>query len=170
MSAIDRRDLISPFNSSVEIGFRALVLLNEVYPSELSLRHLVILDYMLVHSDDIEGGPIGLHPKTPYRSGELLVRRDPLQSGIELFRSRGLIEKRYRTKGEFYAASEQSDSFLSVISTPYSSKLFDRAEWVASEFGSTSLDDLESIVRDNLGNWGAEFEVVVERQLEVDGG
>lgn len=159
MTTTTRHDGVSLFNGPIEIGYRALVLLNETYPDEYSLRHLVIFDYLLVHSDDIENGPVGLHPKTPYRSGELLVRRNPLQNGLALFHSRGLIEKHYREHGVFYSASEQSESFLAVIEARYSSMLIERAEWVASRFGTSSLGELEQIVRQNLGIWGAEFEM-----------
>ena len=168
MTTITRHDTVSPFNSPVEIGFRSLVLLNEAYPSEYSLRHLVIFDYLLVHSDDIEDGPVGLHPKTPYRSGELLVRRNPLQDGLALFHSRGLIEKRYRDNGVFYSASEHSESFLAVMEARYSSMLVERAEWVASRFGSSSLSELELMVSENLGTWGAEFEIATVLWPETD--
>lgn len=75
---------LSPFNSPVESGLRACVLLYSLFPIASSLQRLVVLDYMLIHSDDVPDGPPGLHPKTPYRSGELLVRRDTLHRGIIL--------------------------------------------------------------------------------------
>lgn len=161
---------MSPFNSSVELGFRALVLLNEVYPQEFSLRHLVIFDYLMVHSDDVEGGPIGLHPKTPYRSGELLVRRELLQDGILLFHSRGLIDRRYREAGVFYVASDKTESFLAVIETGYCYRLTSRAEWVASAFHGVPIESLEDLVSTNLGRWGAEFEMASVLWSETDGG
>lgn len=169
MSTDSRITSVSPFNSSVELGFRALVLLNETYPQEFSLRHLVIFDYLMVHSDDIDGGPDGLHPRTPYRSGELLVRREPLQDGLLLFHSRGLIEKRYRETGVFYAASDRTESFLAVIEAEYCSRLTSRAQWVASAFDGVPLQSLENLVNTNLGRWGAEFEMAAVLWSETDG-
>ncbi len=168
MSTAAPRSPASPFNSPVELGFRALVFLNEVYPSEFSLRHLVIFDYLMVHSDDIDGGPDGLHPQTPYRSGELLVRRDPLQDGLLLFHSRGLIDKQYRNSGVFYAASDKTESFLAVIEADYSSRLTDRAQWVASSFGVVSIESMEDLVKENLGQWGAEFEMAAVLWTETE--
>ncbi|MEZ6077704.1 MAG: ABC-three component system middle component 2 [Pirellulaceae bacterium] len=112
MSIGSNEAVVSPFNSPVELGFRTLVLLNEAFPKKFSLRQLVIFDYLMVHSDDVSGGPAGLHPQTPYRSGELLVRREPLQAGIELFHSRGLIEELYRATGVFFC-SERSHRIVS---------------------------------------------------------
>ncbi len=154
-----RETRIIPFNSSVELGFRALVVLNETFPIDYSLRHLVIFDYLMVHSDDIDGGPDGLHPKTPYRSGELLVRREPLQRGLHLFCSRGLVRKHYRERGVFYGANDNSQAFLDSIDSTYFNRLTDRAKWVASNFGNTGLDTLQGLVVSNLGKWGAEFEM-----------
>ena len=67
--------IVSPFNGPVEIGLRALCVLTTAFPAAYALQRLVVFDYFLVHSDDIEGGPEGLHPRTPHRGGEILVRR-----------------------------------------------------------------------------------------------
>lgn len=50
---------VSPFNGPVEIGLRALCVLTTAFPSAYALQRLVIFDYFLVHSDDIDGGPEG---------------------------------------------------------------------------------------------------------------
>lgn len=149
--------VIPPFNGPIEIGLRALAILNEAFPSTYSLQRLVVFDYIVVHSDDIPGGPIGLHPKTPNRSGELLVRRRGVQDGLLLYQSRGLIEQRYEKTGMFYAATERSASFLDTLQTEYLVDLRDRAGWLVGSFGDLSDSDLEQIVRENLGAWGAEF-------------
>lgn len=85
---------LQPFNGAVEIGLRALSLLNEAFPATYSLQRLVVFDYLVVHSDDLPNGPAGLHPKTPHRGGELLVRRAVLEEGLLLYQSRGLVELR----------------------------------------------------------------------------
>lgn len=159
MSSVLNELTVSPFNGAVELGFRSLVLLNECYPNEFSLRQLVVLDYLMVHSDDVSGGPEGLHPQTPYRSGELLVRREPLQDGLLLFQSRGLISKHFRPDGVLYSASETSDSFLEVIESQYYLRLKERAQWVKENFAQTNPENLEQLVGSNLGRWGAEFEM-----------
>ena len=65
---------VSLFNSPLECGLRAVVLLVECSPQELDIQRLVNYDYLLVHSGDINGPP-SLHPDSPLRSGELLVKR-----------------------------------------------------------------------------------------------
>ena len=51
-------DKIVPFNSAVEVGLRTLIVLDASYPNTSSLGRLVVFDYLLVHSDDVDGGPV----------------------------------------------------------------------------------------------------------------
>ena len=47
--------VVEPFNGPVEIGLRALCVLTTAFPAAYALQQLVVFDYFLVHSDDIEG-------------------------------------------------------------------------------------------------------------------
>lgn len=153
----ERKRFIDPFNGPVEIGLRALAVLNDIFPDAYSLQRLVIFDYLIVHSDDIPGGPAGLHPQTPHRGGELLVRRSVLQEGLMLYQSRGLVEQHYEKSGVFFAATERSAAFLDVLGTQYLLALRKRAQWLVENFGPISDADLEKMVREHIGEWGAEF-------------
>ena len=151
--------ILSPFNSPVECGLRALVLLYSLFPTAASLQRLVVFDYLLIHSDDVPDGPAGLHPRTPYRSGELLVRRDTLHRGIILYMSRGLINDLYLGSGLSYTATERTASFLDVLTSKYVAALRDRAEWVKTRFSTLTDEQLDVYVKEHLGQWGAEFEM-----------
>lgn len=155
--ADEGRRFVAPFNGAVEIGLRALAILNDAFPEAYSLQRLVVFDYLVVHSDDMPDGPIGLHPQTPHRGGELLVRRNVLQEGLLLYQSRGLIERRFEKAGVFYAATERSASFLDALNTDYVTGLRERAAWLAKSFSKLSDEELEQTVRVHLGEWGAEF-------------
>lgn len=147
----------APFNGPVEIGLRALCVLTAAYPALCSLQRLVILDYLVVHSDDIPGGPSGLHPQTPHRGGEILVRRAALQEGLLLYQSRDLVDKRYEPEGVFFSATEKSAGFLDSIDARYVVELRDRAGWAVEAFGAMTDDALTELTNANLGQWGAEF-------------
>lgn len=150
---------IAPFNSPIEIGLRAISILTDAYPSSCSLQRLIIFDYLSVHSDDISGGPVGLHPKTPHRSGELFVRRDALQKGLLLYMGRGLVEQRFEMSGVTYAATERTGAFLDVLDTEYVADLRQRTCWLVDTFHKASDEELNSLVQQNIGAWGAEFEM-----------
>ena len=146
-----------PFNGPIEIGLRATVMLCEAYPRAMSLQRLVVLDYLMVHSDDLQGGPQGLHPKTPHRSGELLVRRQVLQDGLALFQSRRLVDQHYTKEGVLFSANESSAAFVDVLCSPYIRDLRQRAVWLYSTFGDVTDTDIELLANKHIGEWGAEF-------------
>lgn len=148
---------VSPFNGPVEIGLRALCILTTAFPAAYALQRLVVFDYLLVHSDDIDGGPEGLHPRTPHRGGEILVRRGVIQEGIALYESRGLIERVYKDGGIFFAATDKSADFLDTLSTGYLASLRNRADWVVDSFGTLDDVNIDAMVRERIGTWGAEF-------------
>jgi len=153
----DTPRFVSPFNSPVELGLRALCVLTTAFPAAYALQQLVAFDYFLVHSDDVDGGPEGLHPRTPHRGGEILVRRGVIQDGLMLYESRGLIERVYRDGGIFFAATDKSADFLDTLSTKYLIGLRERADWIVENFGALDDAELDAMVRKHIGTWGAEF-------------
>ena len=100
----------SLFNSPMESGLRSLTLLVAGFPVHCDLERLVIYDYLLVHSGDVDGGPKSIHPATPHRSGEILVRRPIVESGLKKMIAKGLVEAKYSKSGITYAATEVSVS------------------------------------------------------------
>ena len=150
---------ITPFNGPVEIGLRSLAILNDAYPSAFSLQRLIVLDYLVVHSDDIPGGPTGLHPQTPHRSGELLVRRSMLEEGLLLFLSRGLIDRHYTEQGVLFSATDRSAGFLDALDSEYLTRLRERAGWLVTEFGGLTDSEMTQLAERHIGEWGAEFEM-----------
>ena len=103
---------ISPFNSPIECGLRALVLLAASGPAPCDLQRLTFFDYLLVHSGDVPGGPPSIHPPTPLRSGEALVRRQWIEKGLRLMLSRELIQPMFSETGIAYVATSLCRPFL----------------------------------------------------------
>lgn len=80
-----------------------------------------------------------------------------IQDGLTLYESRGLIERVYKDGGIFFAATDKSADFLDTLSTEYLTDLRDRADWVVNSFGALDDAELDAMVRDRIGTWGAEF-------------
>lgn len=144
-------------NGPVEVGLRALVLLVESSPHPLDLQQLVTLDYFLVHSGDVDGGPESLHPPSPLRSGEVAVRRALLEEGLDLYKLRGLIEHAPAETGFAYSAGSDAGAFLDALRTEYVERLRDRAEWVISSFALLEHADLSQTLEASLLRWRTEF-------------
>jgi hypothetical protein len=158
---------MGPFNSPLECGLRALALLVAATPATCDLQRLVFYDYLLVHSGDVPNGPDSIHPATPLRSGEALVRRHWIERGLLLMISRELVTRNFSERGIMYEASPLTASFLSYMEEPYTRKLQDRAQWVITTFGEYSDYQLVEFFKANLDRWGGEFirEELLEDEL-----
>lgn len=147
----------SPFNSALETGVRTLVILTSCYPRAHDLGRLVQYDYLTVHSADADGPP-SLHPPLPLRSGELLVRRGLIGSGLRLMMSRSLVRRELHAHGFLYGAEDSAASFLDNMKSSYLVALRKRAEWVAATFDELSDDELDAIVKRLFEAWTIEFQ------------
>jgi hypothetical protein len=147
----------SVLNGAVEVGLRALVLLVEASPNALDLQQLVTLDYFLVHSGDVDGGPDSLHAPSPLRSGEVTIRRELLTKGLNLYELHGLVAQMPSAKGFAYTAEEGAGSFLDAFRSAYVENLRTRAEWVIERFGLLEYGDLHHTLETSLSMWKREF-------------
>lgn len=145
------------FNSTLETGVRAAVVLDALHPRAFDLAHLTWFDHLVVHTSDI-GGPHSLHPDIPQRTGELLVRRRLVEDGITLMRQLHLVEANIDNNGITYCASEDASAFVEALRTQYSTELKECAVWLASFVGRTSESDLAALISKRIGRWAVEFQ------------
>jgi hypothetical protein len=150
-----------PFNSALETGVRALVLLEAFHPRHCDLTELTWFDHLVVHTADIQGEdvPASLHPDLPNRTGELLVRRRLVEESLRLMQRVHLVDVVDSADGIAFAASEDAPSFLDLLQAPYSVELKKRAAWMAERFSGMSQSSIRSLVDDKIGRWTAEFQV-----------
>ena len=148
---------VTVFNSALETGVRSLVILAANFPAALDLQRLVDLDYLVVHSCDVDG-PKSLHPPLPLREGELLVRRKIIESGLSLMMSRGLIARIAGAEGIVYQASDYAKPFVDSLATPYMRSLMDRASWVATTFGNMDTTELHNLISSFFDKWTTQFQ------------
>jgi hypothetical protein len=149
----------SPFNSALETGVRTLAILVASYPRAHDLGRLVQYDYLAVHSADADGPP-SLHPPLPLRSGELLVRRGLIESGLRLMMSRSLVRRELQPQGLLYRAEDAAGAFLDNIQADYVKELRKRSEWVASTFDELNANELDAVVKRLFEAWTTEFQPI----------
>jgi hypothetical protein len=147
----------SLFNSALETGVRAAIVLDATFPRCFDLAHLTWLDHLVVHTADI-GGPPSLHPDIPQRTGELLVRRRLVEEGLNLMRRVHLIEAQVTERGIVYQAREEASAFVDAIRTDYARALKARAAWLAGFVRERSDDALARLIIDRIGRWALEFQ------------
>jgi len=146
------------FNTPFEIGLRSLVIISAMESEGIDVQRLLIYDYFIIHSGDVENGPPSLHPSLPHRSSSLLIRRKVLQEGLNLMYSKSLLDVVYDNSGISFRASQLTKPFLALFNSTYLEKLKDNAQWVIEKFSSYSEVELRNYVDSNLIEWGGEFE------------
>jgi ABC-3C biological conflict system middle component len=153
------------FNGPVETGLRSLMLLAESYPKPLDVQRLVILDYLLVHSGDIDGGPPSIHPPSPLRAGEVSIRRGLLESGLHLFATKGLIRQVIDATGMSYVADDLAITFLDALTSDQCKNLRFRAQWATELAGDLTDQEAMRLLEKTIGRWKSEF--VLEGETEA---
>lgn len=157
----------TPFNSPLESGLRALCLLYEGYPKAFDSQRLVFFDYLVVHSGDVEDGPDSLHPATPFRSNEWMVRRQLVDQGLKLLIERGLAKPSLTEDGILFSATDFAGAFIACLTQEYTERLKARARWVLSTFAETDEAELVSYFDKHLDRWGAEFQQIGDWEKEI---
>jgi len=149
---------VQTFNSPIETGMRALILLAESYPEQLDLQRILEFDYIMVHTGDVDGPP-SIHPALPLRSGELLVRRQLIERGLMLMISRGLVSRHATAKGFMYQADDDAGPFLDALTAEYLEDLKNRAMWVVDRFSEMSDHDIRVMLTQTYDQWSREFQL-----------
>lgn len=149
---------VQTFNSPIETGMRALILLAESYPAQLDLQRILEYDYIMVHTGDVDGPP-SIHPALPLRSGELLVRRQLIERGLMLMISRGLVSRQATPTGFMYQAEDDAGPFLDALTAEYLNDLKDRAAWVVKRFYQMSDQEIRLMLARIYDQWSREFQI-----------
>lgn len=144
------------FNTPLEAGLRTLFVLAAAGRRSFDGQRLVYFDYMLVHSGDL-GGAKSLHPTAPAQKGELLVRRQLVQSGLALMRSRELVERRFATTGIVYSSTSAGRHVVDQFDSAYADELRKRAGWVVETFGAYTDRGLAGVLRATINDWDDEL-------------
>lgn len=145
------------FNSRLETGVRAVVVLNAAHPGAFDLSQLTWFDHLVVHTGDIGERP-SLHPDLPHRSGELFVRRPVIEASLALMRRLHLVEVVVGERGFLYRASDEAYPFVELMRSPYARALKDRARWLAENVCNLDADSIERLVAEKIGRWNVEFQ------------
>ena len=149
----------NPFNSPFETGVRSLAILVAAFPAAFDLQRLVEMDYLVVHSGDIDG-PKSLHAPLPLRAGELLVRRGLIEKGLILMTSRGLVQRIPADDGFGYVAGETAAPFIASLTADYSRRLRERADWAVGRFQDVPTEEIRRITHRLLERWSSQFQPV----------
>jgi hypothetical protein len=144
------------FNTPLEAGVRALIILDAFAPQAFDLATMSLLDYYIVHTGDA-GGPPSLHPDINARAGEYFVRRHLVEEGLLLMARASLVEQVFTGSGIAFRAHETATAMIDLFGSSYNSRLAEAAEWLAAEAAAKGIDAFISGLKDGLDRWSHEI-------------
>lgn len=139
-------------------------LLSAVGVEGADLQKLVLLDYAVIYSGDLDGPP-SLHTPVPFRGNEMLTRRALIEQGLQLMSTRGLVDARLSPSGVIFIPGPSTLALTGSVAAPYYRQLDARCEWAAKRFASRDSIELTQIFNDLGHRWGAEL-----AEFALDGG
>jgi hypothetical protein len=145
------------FNSPIEIGLRVLFILYKFSPQTLNIDKLIYFDYFLIHSSDIDKSQQSLHPKYPFRSTEVIIKRELLNLSLKLLIAKQLIEVVFEENGITYKTTKIGQKFIEFMESDYAKEIAEKSEWLHSTFKDYPDIKLLEIVNSNIEKWGSEF-------------
>ncbi|CDZ62167.1 Putative threonine efflux protein [Neorhizobium galegae bv. orientalis] len=149
------------FNSPLEAGLRAVMILDAFAPRAFDIATLSLLDYYLVHTDDA-GGPESVHPALEARAGEYFVRRRLVEDGTTLMVRSFLIDRIHDEQGISYRACDMGGAMVSLMNTRYNTRLKVAARWLFDKATEDGLDKLLGGLKTGIDRWT--LEVIGEPQ------
>ncbi|MBI0401125.1 ABC-three component system middle component 2 [Cyclobacterium marinum] len=159
-------EITKVYNSVIEIGMRALVILSYSPSISKSLDEIMILDHLALNTFDV-GGPVSLHAPIPNRGVQVYSKSKILNKSIQLLLSKELITLSATSNGFKYSINESGKNYLSYFESKYFHLLNDRVQWTMKNFGQMDESQLKKVVNQNLANWGEEFMSKENSHLEV---
>jgi hypothetical protein len=156
------KHFIPLFNSPFELGLRMVYLLSALTPNGADLQKLVLLDYAIVYSGDLDGPP-SLHTPVPFRGTELLSRRELIEQGLYLMSTRGLVDAKADESGITYLAGQSALALVGSLTSSYFAELERRCCWAAQRFKAKDSAELMREFAERGHLWGAELEASITR-------
>lgn len=144
------------FNTPLEAGVRALLILDAFAPSAFDLSTMSLLDYYIVHTGDA-GGPPSLHPEITARGGEYFVRRHLIEEGLLLMARASLVEQVVTGSGIAFRAHETATAMIDLFGTSYNSRLAEAAKWLALQAETKGTDAFVADLKEGLERWSHEI-------------
>mgnify|MGYP006900567590 CR=1 FL=1 len=144
------------FNTPLEAGVRAVLILDAFAPEAFDLATLSLLDYYIVHTGDIDGPP-SLHPELNARAGEYFVRRHLVEQGLSLMARASLVEQVFATSGIAFRAHETAAAMADLLGSRYNRRLAEAARWLSREAAAQGIEPFIWSLKEGLERWSHEI-------------
>ena len=138
------------FNTPIEYALRSLLIITKIGSNGIDIDRLIAYDYLVLNSGDIQGGPESIHPPIPFRSAQILIKRDIIKKGINILLSKELIGIKYSKQGIYYIPTDLTLGFITYLNSKYFISIQERISWVINQFANYSDNKLKKMIDSNL--------------------
>lgn len=152
------------FNTPLEAGVRAVLILDAFAPEAFDLGTMSLLDYYIVHTGDVDGPP-SLHPELNARAGEYFVRRHLVEGGLLLMARASLVEQVFTSSGIAFRAHETATAMTELLGSTYNRRLAQSARWLSDEAAAQGIEPFLRHLKDGLERWSHEIVGGVPRDV-----
>ena len=153
------------FNTALEAGLRAVVVLNAFAPRAFDLKTLLLFDYYAVHTGDVDvdveasgEGPDSLHPPVAPRRGEVFVRRRLIEEGVAMMERAFLLDRVADADGLSFRARDVAAAMVDLMESPYNAHLRDASRWIAHCADIEGHDAFFARLAAGVERWGHEID------------
>ena len=80
-----------------------------------------------------------------------------LKDALIMMRSKELLDVVFSDEGIKYRANKYTSRFVELQENNYSKKLIELSSWINTQYGGMSEIALNTLVENNIPNWGGEF-------------
>lgn len=133
------------YNTPIELGIRASILLNYLSPNYATINKISYLDYIAIYSKNYTGSK-SLHPEVPMHQMEFILRYDALKSGLLQMIKKGIINTEVINSEIYYCKGENNFSFIHLLDNKYHMDLLFKCQIVAEKFGHLSENSLYELI------------------------
>ncbi|GAE02572.1 hypothetical protein CBO05C_2262 [Clostridium botulinum B str. Osaka05] len=148
---------IQIFNSPEEVGVRILFIL-DICQKRMSKQRIMYYDYFSLHLNDLDQTQKSLHPDNPNHSSEIAIKRDLINTGLDLIIAKGLVSVKYSKSGIYYQNNQLTRPFINLFQNTYVEELKMNIATVNEFFLKYSDRQIYKYINGNIGKWTGEFE------------
>ncbi len=149
------------FNTPLEAGLRAVVILDAFAPRAFDLKTLSLLDYYAVHAGDIDvdkDGPESLHPPVSPRRGEFFVRRRLVEDGLALMERAFLLDRLADADGFIFRTRDLASAMVDLMQSDYNARLREAAQWIADQAETEGYETFFERLSAGVDRWEHEID------------
>ena len=162
------------FNTPLEAGLRAVVILDAFAPRAFDLATLSILDYYAVHTGDIDAEEIqtdgrgpseadippidSLHPPLDARKGEYFVRRRLVEEGIAMMERAFLLDRVADAEGLSFRACDTAAAMVDLMESEYNTHLRSASRWLALLANNWGEEAFFNRLAEGVDRWSHEID------------